>query len=354
MTPPAEQGAGPARVPLRERENTTLELTATGLAALAFVVVAAVALPVFRLEAAPISGPGSVGQYAAVAAAVAAALAFAAGRYALHTRSRPRMGGVLDVVDVAALALAHGIIALLGWTLAAAIMAEAFIGATVFALPVLAVSGAAAAVSAYIAFLSAVNMGPQLLAVVLATFLVGGVLASALTASDPEWWMQNLSTLGISDDLSARAFNITLVIAGFLVTVLARVATRELPTATAGGQRRVLGALVLVGVFLGCVGIFNVDTRFWIHTAVASGMVVAFGVLTIRLRAWVPGISRAFLPVGWAFLAIIVVLAAFFAAGYYSLTAVELVAGVLVFTWIILFQRNVGALDADTARGGAA
>jgi hypothetical protein len=82
-------------------------------------------------------------------------------------------------------------------------------------------------------------------------------------------------------------------------------------------------------------------------------MVVAFAVLTIRLRTWVPGISRAFLPVGWGFLAVIVVLAVLFAVGYYSLTAVELVAGVLVFTWIILFQQNVGALDADTPRDNA-
>lgn len=354
MTQRTGHQAQPARSPLRERWNTSLELTATGLGALAFVVAAVIALPVFGLEAAPISGPDSVGQYAAITSAVAAALAYAAGRYALHTRERPRIGGTLDVLDIAALALAHGIIALLTWTLTAVVMSQAFIGATIFAIPVLALSGAAAAVSAYVSFLSAVHMSPPLLAVVLAAFLVGGVLASALTASDPDWWMENLSTLGISDDLSARTFNLTLVIAGFLVTVLARAATRDLPTASEHGRRRVLSTLVLVGVFLACVGIFAVDEYFWIHTAVASGMVVAYAVLTIRLRVWVPGISRAFLPVGWAFLAVIVVLAVFFAVGYYSLTAVELVAGVLVFAWIILFQRHVGALDADTAQGGQA
>lgn len=339
-----------ARGPLRERANTTLELTATGLGALAFMVVAVIALPVFGFDEAPISGPGSVGQYASAASAVTAAIAFAAGRYALHLGGRNPIRGALDVIDVAALAIAHGVIALLSWTLVSVILADAFVGATVFTLPILALSGAAAAVSAYAAFLSAAHMNPELLAVVLAVFLVEGILASTLTASDPDWWMQNLSTLGISHDLSARAFNLTLIVAGFLVTVLARAATRDIPSATESGVRNVRLTLIVVGVFLGLVGVFHVDTHFWIHTAVASGMAVAFAVLAFRLRAWVPGISRAFLPVGWAFVAVIVVLAVFFAVGYYSLTAVELVAGVLVFTWIILFQRNVGALGADTAR----
>ncbi|SEJ11484.1 hypothetical protein [Demequina mangrovi] len=339
---------GTSRIPLRERAQTSIELTATGLGAVAFTVVAAAALPVFGLDPAPIAGPGSLGQYAALASAVAAMLAFAAGRYMLHTQGRPRIAGALDVIDVVALAFAHGIIALLSWTLTAVILSDAFIGATVFWLPILALSGATAAVSAYVAFLSAAHMEAQLLAIVLAVFLVLGVLASMLTTSDPDWWKIHLSTLGVSHDVSALAFNLTLVVAGVLVTILARAATRDVPTATAHGVARVRLSLIIVGVFLGLVGVFHVDTHFWIHTFVASGMAVAFGVLTFRLHAWVPGISRAFLPVGWGFVAVIVIQATFFAIGYWSLTAVELVAGVLVFTWIILFLRQVGALQADT------
>ena len=43
---------------------------------------------------------------------------------------------------------------------------------------------------------------------------------------------------------------------------------------------------------------------------------------------------------------VIVVLGVFFAVGYYNLTAVELVAGVLIFSWIILFLRNTGSVAA--------
>ena len=94
-------------------------------------------------------------------------------------------------------------------------------------------------------------------------------------------------------------------------------------------------------------GVFPVDEFFLLHTGVASGMAVAFGVLVIALKWWVPGIARAFLSLGWLFVGVIVVLAVMFATGAYTLTAVELVAGVLVFAWIILFIRNAAALQAD-------
>ena len=59
--------------------------------------------------------------------------------------------------------------------------------------------------------------------------------------------------------------------------------------------------------------------------------------------------KKAFIALGWLFLAIILVLAVFFAVGFYTLTAVELVAGILVFAWIILFIRNAAALQDDAA-----
>jgi len=43
----------------------------------------------------------------------------------------------------------------------------------------------------------------------------------------------------------------------------------------------------------------------------------------------------------------------FFAVGYYNLTAVELVAGVLIFSWIILFLRNAGVIRPEAPAAGA-
>jgi hypothetical membrane protein len=328
-----------------------LESLALGLGAVAFVVVALVALPVFRLDSAPISGPGSVGQYAAIASAVTAFLAFLAGRVVVR-RGDARRFTPTDAFDAAALAIAHGLIALLTWTLVATILEESFLDAVVFAVPVLLLAGAAAAIAAYAAFLSATRMDLELLATVLAVFLVEGILASMLTASDPHWWQENLSALGMTDDLSALAFNLTLIVGGFIVTTLARYATAGIPAARAHGIVAVRTCLILIGVFLACVGIFPVDEFFAIHNSVACGMAVAFGVLVIGLGWWMLGMSRAFLALGYVFLAVVVALGISFAVGYYTLTAVELIAGILVFSWIILFLRSAAALAAD-ARAAA-
>lgn len=325
----------------------SLESLALAVGAISFVVVALVALIAFRFQAAPIAGPDSVGQFAAIASGIVAFVAVLAGRFVLRERGRHERLGVLDYLDAVALAFAHGVIALLGWTLLAVILEQAFIGAEVFALPVLILSGAAAAMSGYISFFSATHMDLQLLAVVLAVFLTFGVLSSMLTATDPNWWHDNLSALGMSSNASAWAFNITIIVAGFLVTTLARYATRGIPTDHPNGVSGVRTCLIVVGVFLALVGVFPVDDFFALHTGVASGMVVAYGVLVIGLPRWITGMPRAFVLLGWLFLGVTVVLAVFFAVGYYTLTAVELVGGVLIFTWIVLFIRNAAALEED-------
>ncbi len=247
----------------------SLESLALGAGTVASIASAFVALLVFQLRSVPIAGPGSLGQYAAIAGAVVAFVAFVAGHYVVRTPGRPMTA--LDILDV-------------------------------------------------------------LLATMLAVFLVEGVVASMLTASDPHWWKMNLSALGMTDDISALAFNLTLIVAGFIVTTLARYATASIPRTTPHGVSRARTCLIIVGVFLALVGVFPVDPFFVLHTSVASGMVVAYGVLVIRLHAWIPGMPKAFIALGRLFLAIVLVLAVLFAVGFSTFTAVELVAGILALT----------------------
>ncbi|WP_457099596.1 hypothetical protein [Microbacterium sp. P5_E9] len=347
-----ERAQGPrAAVADAASSERNLESMSLGLGVVAFIVTAVAAIIAFRFQPAPISGPGSVGQFAAIASAVIAIVAFVAGRVLVHLRADGKRIGILDVVDIAALAFAHAVIALLSWTLVSVIFEQAFIDAEIFGVAAIVLSGAVAAVTAYVAFFSATHMDLQLLAVVLAAFLVEGIVASMLTADDPHWWMEHLSALGMTNDISSLAFNLTLIVAGLIVTTLARYATTGVPTTHPHGMARVRLTLILVGVFLGFVGVFPVDDFFWIHTAFASGMAVVFAVLVIRLPIWIPGIARTFVYLGWLFLAGIVVLGILFGIGYYTLTAVELVAGTLVFTWIILFLRNAAAVQEDARAG---
>jgi hypothetical membrane protein len=328
----------------RERAREAIGLQ---ISIFAFVLAALIAVPVFRWQSAPIAGPDSLGQFVAIASAAVAVIVFVLGRIVVADPDRSHRLGALDFIDIGAFAFAHAMIALLGWTLVASIMEQGLVGAVVFPIPVLLLSGAAAGLTAYVVYYSATHVDLQLLATVLAVFLVFGVLASMLTASDPLWWKDNLSALGMTNDLSAKTFNLTLIVAGILVTTLARYATKGIPTPHPHGVTAVRTCLVIVGIFLGLVGVFPVDRFFALHTAVASGMTVAFAVLVFAMHRWIPGMSRTFLLLGYVFVAVIVVLAVFFAVGYYTLTAVELVAGVVVFTWIILFIRTADALKRD-------
>jgi hypothetical membrane protein len=359
--------AGILREPTRTTES--IESAALIVGTAVFVVAAPLGLLVFWGTALPIAGRGSLGAAIAIGGAIVAALAFVAGRLVLRRRfgaasavdaeaggtrapagspgAPDQPGPQLHWFDVAALAVAHAVIALLGWTGLADILERSFLGAEVFPIPAALLFGVALALSAYVSFLSSVRMTPMLLSLVLAVFLVVGVITAMLSSTDPLWWQKNLSALGITNDVSSLAFNLTLIVAGAIVTIVARYATAGLPAATPKerrGRDTVRYGLVVIGILLACVGIFPVDEFFALHNTVATGMAVVYAVLVIGLPRFLPSMPRVFVYLGWVYVGVIVVLGVFFAIGYYNLTAVELVAGVLIFSWIILFLRNTGSV----------
>ncbi len=347
--------AGVVRRPAKDAE--TLESTALLIASALFVVTSVIAAILFWGRSAPISGPGSVGQFVGFAGAVTAAVVFLSARALVSGEARTRTRDQLPPdpseravpamplrwFDVAALALAHAITAGLAWIGIADLVSRSFTGAVIYALSAAVLSGAAIALTCYVVFLSAVSVTPMFLSVILAAFVVVGVFASMLSASDPLWWQENLSTLGISDDFSARSFNITLVIAGVIVTTIAHYATAALPTSTPvelRGRNFVRYCLVAIGILLACVGLLPLDEFFAAHGASASGMVVVYVTLVLALRWALPATPRVLILLGYVYVGVIALLAVFYLTGYYNLTAVELVAFMMVFSWLIVFLRN--------------
>lgn len=354
------------RVLRHPAENAeSLESVALLAGAAAFVVGLAVAWIFFWGRNVPIAGPASLGQFVAIGGAVVAIAAFVFGRAVLR-RPVPSLqehvddgldvqGARLHWFDIVALALAHAVIVLLGWIGLADLLERSFIGAVVFTFPAAVLSGVAFAVTAYAVFLSSARLTPMLLSLVLAVFLVVGALASMLSSSDPQWWQKNLSALGITNDVSSLAFNLTLIIAGAIVTIIARYGTASLPTSTPLDLRHrnlVRVSLALIGVLLACVGIFPVSEFFLLHNTVATGMAVVYAVVVFALPRWVPSMPKVFVILGYVYVAVTVLLGIFFAVGYYNLTAVELVAGVLIFSWIILFLRNAGVIRPEAPGAG--
>ncbi len=329
--------------------DAVFEATALIVGAAFLLVGFLVALPVFWGHQLSISGTGSIGMFAAYGGAIAAALAFALGRLAVRAPEvDPSVardgfavpGDRLRWYDLAA-------IAYLGWLGIAQLLEQSFVDAPVFAFPGAILVAVAFALTGYVAFLSAVALTPTVLSLVLAVFLVVGAFAAMLASSDVHWWRDNLSALGMSSNSASVAFNVTLIIAGVMVTTISRYATAGLPVddpVDRRGRTIVRGGLILMGIFLACVGIFPVDEFFGLHNTVATGMAVVFAVIVVGLPWFVRSIPRVFVGLGWAYVLVIVLLGAFFAVGYYNLTAVELIAAVLIFSWIIVFLRTAGAM----------
>lgn len=342
-------------IALKKHGAVTAESRALVIGSAGFLILGVVAFLLVGREPVALAGRGSVGDIAAIGTAVLAAAAVVIGALQQGPESsRPPAGArTRNNIDTGALALAHACIFLLGWLALFSIFQQAFVGAVLYPVAAAVLVGVAGAISSYIAYLSAVSMNAYRLAALLAVFLVMGVLTSMLTAENPLWWQENLSALGMSSDVSGVAFNVTLIIAGVVVTTLAGYATKTLASTadTASSRRRVRkleGGIILIGILLACVGLFPVDEQFWLHTGAASGMVVVFGTLIVRSRSLVPALPATFHALGMVFLTVIAfAVVMYFPVGYYNLTAVELIAASLVFAWLIVLIRNLAAVDAD-------
>lgn len=332
------------RHPLANAESR--ESTALLVGAATLIIATGIALLVFWGTTMSISGAGSIGQFIAIGSAIAAVLVFLGARSLAEAGpSEDRMGERMRWFDAVSVAIAHGIIALLGWIGMADIVERCFVGAEVFPVAGAVLAGVAIASTAYVVTLSAANMTPTLLSLVLMVFLVVGILASMLSASDDQWWKLHLSSLGVTDDISAMTFNITVIIAGLMLAAVAHFGTIALPAASARaarGRRIIRLELTAMGVLLCGVGLFPVDRFATLHNVSASGMAVLFIAMVIGLRRNVPTTPNVFLTLGYVFVACIVVLAVLFTTGYYNLTAVELIAFLIIFSWLLLFLRNSG------------
>ncbi|MGO4105738.1 hypothetical protein AB4Y63_17500 [Leifsonia sp. YAF41] len=343
---------------LAQTHAVRVESRAIIVAAGAFLLSGLVGLLVMHGTFLPIWKEWSVGLLAIIVGVVIGAGAYSLS--AVDSRRRARESGSLPrtlprfIWDTTALTFTHvAILAMLGLVLFSTLQ-QAFQGLEVDTLTgtmMVALSGAA---SAYFLYLSAATTTANKMSTLLSVFLSSGILLSMTTTTDPHWWQANFSILGTTRDFSSLTFNLTLIITGATITILADYVTSDLAVWTENlvGRatphiRLLKWALVAIGVLLACVGLVPVNQALIIHNTVATGMVVIFVVLMIALKRLLPGYPQTFFSLGYAFLICIGVAAfMFFPVGYYNLTAFELIASALIFSWLVIFVRNTAAVTA--------
>ena len=348
---------------------TSTEARALLIAAIALVVGAGLGFLFIGGESVPISGRGSLGSTAALVAGGLTLVVFTVG-YLLPgpgaaRRIHPDRSRFRLVLDTVALAVAHASITLLLLLVAASTLQDAFIDAVVFPVSAALLVGVAASLAGYFTYLSASGMTTSHLATVFALYLLLGVVTSMLFASDPHWWKSNLSALGMHQDFSSVTFNVTLIIGGIIITAISSYLTAELEAgsltqAPSDGDvvparrriRSIRTTFILLGIFLACVGFFPVSWNELVHVFFATGLLVIFFQLVIRIHRLVPGLSRTFITTGYVFIAVVAGATAFYFLGYYNLTAVEIIGFVIIFAWLIIFIRNISARSVDAAMEG--
>lgn len=208
------------------------------------------------------------------------------------------------------------------------------------------------AASTFALFLLAAEITTTRLASLLGLFLAAGVFSSMLTAADPRWWQANFSALGMGGATSAYAFNLTILLAGLVMTTLADYLTLDLRSrrSAAGSDLRgvplVRIIIIIVGVALIGVGLVPVDVSFIVHNTFATSAVVGFVALVVLVPLVLKDLPRSFVVTTTVFvLAIGGAVLLWYPIGYYNLTALELVAVLIVFAWFVLFVRNASVVD---------
>ncbi|GAA3063748.1 MULTISPECIES: hypothetical protein [Actinomycetes] len=403
----SEEAAHPATTTPEQRESQAklqvlIESRAIWSAIIGGVLGLGFGLVVFPGERPALAGDGSIQFFGAIVGGVTAGLAFLLG-YSLNARmaniwlgERPRIRQLLDTVS---LLVVHSSIAVMGALGLFRVFQEAFVGLTVDYIAGAVLLCIVGAVAAYFSFNSGARINAFSLSTLLGVFMASGVLVSMLFAENPFWWHVMFSELGTGQAglTSFWTFNTTLVVSGAIITTLTAFITRDLETWAEHARRRhvrrlqherearraVRGKVPLtlplrqavsrhirsprirmvrigmigMGASLAGVGLVPVNLHNEVHATFTALFGLFFLMLLIGMPYWLPGFPRTFY-----LLSIIAAGVLLFAGslwwpiGYYNLTSLELIGAAILFSWLIVFIRNIAAVvaelqgEADAAR----
>lgn len=319
-----------------------------------------VGITFFWGDTAPLWGDWSIGVVAGLTVAVAvlttAYIGYWRARFRPGQEWRLSLASWKFIVDATAVALVHAIVAtLLTWAIFI-LLQLSFKGLDLSPGWAAALIGVAAGFTAYWTDLSVSSITTERLTSLLVVFMVVSILTSMATAPMPNWWEYHFSELGSFGTLSSWLFNVSLVTAGLLLVAFAIYLNRDLQALRDQGQlqsRRapkfISGAFIVAGCALAGVGLVPVNVNLIVHNTFATGMLLVVASVMIGAAWLLRGLPWQTIAMTYGFfLGIVAAVILFVPVGYFNLTALELVAFALVFTWVSMFIRMLSAqLQSD-------
>ncbi len=268
---------------------------------------------------------------------------------------KSRWQRIKAILGTWSLALVHGLLIFLCYTVLFFIVSQSFKDARIDMWAASGILALSTGFAAYIVYLSASAITAVRVSMLLATFLLSGTFISMLTASDPHWWYLHFSSLGAGGGVSGYAFNVTLIIAGLVVMALAGYITNDFNQLKQQGtiSRSVKvgvlqGLLTGIGMMLAFVGLFIYNVYPAVHNVSAGGMALMFLAIVILLPILTPGFTKAFFIASYALLGTLLACVwLYLFVHYLNLTVFELLAAAIIFTWLVVFVRHVAAMLDD-------
>lgn len=184
--------------------------------------------------------------------------------------------------------------------------------------------------------------------------LVGGILASILTTTDPLWWQLHFSQLGTFHDVSAGFFNGSLKVGGMLVVVFAIRVRRDLvrlgrTAARRGAATVVQLCLTTIGVNLALVGCIPLNSNKDLHDKVAGMMVLGFAALLLSSPVLLHRMPKRLVLTTSISFVVIFAGAWLFVTETINLTLFEVIAFTVMFAWSGVFTRCLAMRSAQLA-----
>lgn len=302
----------------------------------------------------PLFGDVSFGSVSAILAGLIAAVAGGVGYWRSRRLTgqewRATLPAATFTVNTIAVVLVHTVLAALTVLAVFFVLSRGFIGLEVDLFWSTALMAVTLGLTAHLTYLSVSRMNTRRMSSLLMSFVVIGTLTAMVSSPDPTWWKIHFSQLGTFWSVSSLVFNGTLVAAGLLVTAFAVYLANDMRALVERGilnNRRsaviVSAMFIIMGVMLAGVGLVPVNVSLIVHNLCASGMAVMyFGLLSAG--PWIiRGMPPAYFIASWVFLATVVASTLLFGTGFFGLTAFEIIVFALIFGWISVFIRFIGA-----------
>ncbi|MBF9314364.1 ABC transporter permease [Bifidobacteriaceae bacterium NR002] len=227
-------------------------------------------------------------------------------------------------------------------------------------LPVLC--SALSGIVGYATLIQAELLEAKTVASLLPLFVISGAATAGLTTDDPYWYNNNFSQLGDRTTFAASMFNATLILAGICIIITSYFAVTEFVATQREILQRnnserthhfkirttIMATLLILGgiAFIG-IGTFRYTPHPFMHDLCARGVTGLICTMLICLPWLAPRLSRTFYVS--SYLAVILTSWAGnqWIHGQNTLTNVEALSCLLFLGWIIVFSRQVAAMQSD-------